>query len=362
MRGSIGPTLLVLVLFTLGRPARANDTAFGGSATRPYPVRSSEVEMVSEKVELKLIGLDRWEVRCHFVFRNATNKAVALRMGFPFPANEGEGDLSVPRGLKAPKVGRPVVWRFSATVRGKPAAARLRPLAQGQLKARFGVWAYIWQVRLRPRERLEVHNSFVLGVTATSMAFMTEVSYLLRSGGSWRGGRIGRSRITVRSDQPFLPCSKRALQAAWFGKSFDRSSMLAGFATPAQPPGFRVLGSGQRRRIVWDLRNFAPQKDLRVCIVPARIHTQWLDFQLDSNVDEFKLSAAQLRVLANYYFAKHGKIFKSADLRRFFGGKWWYRSDPAYSAKRLSEADWSKVKHVRAVLKQVRSRGHDRLD
>jgi hypothetical protein len=351
--------LAALVLLTLGRPALANDTAFGGSATRPYPIRSSQVEMVSEQVELKLIGLDRWEVRCHFVFHNATRKAVALRMGFPFPANEGEGDLSVPRGLRAPKVGRPVVWRFKATVRGQPAAARLRPLKQGPLKARFGSWAYIWKVRLKPGERVEVHNSFVLGVTQTSMAFMTEVSYLLRSGGSWRGGRIGRSRITVRSDQLFLPCSKQALRATWFGKTFDRSSMLTGIAAPAQPPGFRVLGKGSRRRITWDLRNFAPRKDLRACVVPARLHTQWLDYQLESNVDEFKLKPAQLRVLANFYFAKHGKVFKSADLRRFFGRMWWYRPDPAFSSRRLSESDWSKVKHARAVLKQVEARGRD---
>ena len=347
--------LLALLLCPGG--ALANDTAFGGHASRPYPITSEAVEMVREQVTLKLVGHDRWEVRCRFLFRNATDRPVALRMGFPFAGNRGEGDLAVPRGLKAPPEGRPLVWRFRATVRGKPVATKLRRLDDRRRSLGLD-WAHIWPVRLGPGQKVRVDNSYVLGVTQTSMAFLTEVSYLLRTGANWRGGRIGRSRLVVTADRPFLPCDGQAVRARMLGRTFQRGRVLAGFARPAEPAGFRIVRAGKRgpaRRIEWDLRSFAPTKDLRACLVPASLHVLWLDYQLDS-IDERKLDPAQLRLLINYHFAKHGKAFRSRDLRRYFGKRWWYRPDPRFTSARLSKGDWAKVKHLRAVLAQKKGR------
>jgi hypothetical protein len=206
-----------------------------------------------------------------------------------------------------------------------------------------------------------VENRYLLGVTETVGSFFTEVSYLLRTGARWRHGRIGHSRLVVTADRPFLPCTKAALKAEFLGQNFDRSDLLEGVDLPARPPGFEVIYDQQRgraggaTRIEWSLRDFSPTQDLSACIVPAAMHVDWLEVEL-GQLDLARLDTAQLRLLLNFHFAKHGKTFRSKDLQRFFGARWWYRPDPRSAKSRLSEHDWAAVKQLRARLQQLRQK------
>lgn len=55
-------------------------------------------------------------------------------------------------------------------------------------------------------------------------------------------------------------------------------------------------------------------------------------------------SKAELRVMRNEIFARHGRIFQSADLNAFFSAKPWYKQDPNYADSMLSEVDKQNVK------------------
>lgn len=340
--------LLALSMVSL---AHANDSAFGGSGAHPYPIELSEVEMVRERVELKLIGWDRWEVSCLFVFRNVKDEPVTVQMGFPFPEHEGDGDLAVPRGYKAPKAGRPIAYGFRAWVRDKPVNPRLKRVDANRKLGLDFEWAYLWPVKLKPAEQLEVRNTFVLGVSSTVMSWFTDVSYLLRSGKVWHGGRIGRAQLQVSADQPFRLCSKRGLATRFAGMSFSRASLIDGLgaAIRPQPGGMKVVREGKQTRLQWDLRRFKPEKDLQVCIVPASMHTEWLSYEL-SQADLNKLSAKQLRLVRNFYFARHGKRFKTPAIQRVFDGQWWYRPNPGFKRSMLDQSDWAGIKRVRGIL------------
>jgi YARHG domain len=79
--------------------------------------------------------------------------------------------------------------------------------------------------------------------------------------------------------------------------------------------------------------------------------------QSDQNVltpaDLALLSAAQLRLARNEIYARHGRVFASADLRAYFGRQPWYRPSPGAVAT-LSTVEQQNV----ALLQQAeQSRG-----
>ncbi len=54
-------------------------------------------------------------------------------------------------------------------------------------------------------------------------------------------------------------------------------------------------------------------------------------------------SQADLRVLRNEIFARHGRAFQSADLQAHFAATDWYEVDPDYSDDRLSDVERANV-------------------
>jgi hypothetical protein len=51
------------------------------------------------------------------------------------------------------------------------------------------------------------------------------------------------------------------------------------------------------------------------------------------------LSPAQLRLLRNAVYARHGRVFQAKDLQDFFTQESWYQPDPAYTDARLTPED-----------------------
>jgi hypothetical protein len=58
---------------------------------------------------------------------------------------------------------------------------------------------------------------------------------------------------------------------------------------------------------------------------------------------------AELRLLRNEVFARHGRTFSSSDLQRHFGRQPWYKPDPGYSDAALSKAERALVDRIEAV-------------
>jgi hypothetical protein len=60
---------------------------------------------------------------------------------------------------------------------------------------------------------------------------------------------------------------------------------------------------------------------------------------------------AELRLLRNEIFARHGRIFKTPDLREFFSKQSWYKPDPKYSEAALSKEERDLAQKLLALEK-----------
>lgn len=62
-----------------------------------------------------------------------------------------------------------------------------------------------------------------------------------------------------------------------------------------------------------------------------------------SAADLAGMDKAQLRLLRNAVYARHGRTFASADLQALFGGQIWYKPNPNYSDDLLTETDRANI-------------------
>ncbi|MBZ4418806.1 YARHG domain-containing protein [Myxococcus sp. RHSTA-1-4] len=61
------------------------------------------------------------------------------------------------------------------------------------------------------------------------------------------------------------------------------------------------------------------------------------------------LSPAQLRLLRNAVYARHGRVFQAKDLQDFFSREPWYQPDPAYTDARLTAEDQQHLTLIQAA-------------
>jgi hypothetical protein len=55
-------------------------------------------------------------------------------------------------------------------------------------------------------------------------------------------------------------------------------------------------------------------------------------------------SKAELRVMRNEVYARHGRVFQSPDLHDYFTRKPWYSQNPSYSDSLLSDVDKGNIR------------------
>lgn len=75
-----------------------------------------------------------------------------------------------------------------------------------------------------------------------------------------------------------------------------------------------------------------------------------LDSRL-SDADIEGLDKGQLRIMRNAVYARHGRLFQSADLQRLFERYGWYTPDPGYTDELLTETD---LYNIRLIQKYER--------
>lgn len=66
-----------------------------------------------------------------------------------------------------------------------------------------------------------------------------------------------------------------------------------------------------------------------------------------SSADLEKLSKAQLRLMRNAVYARHGRTFKSTDLQSLWECYAWYKKNPAYSDELLTDIDKYNIRLIK---------------
>ncbi len=347
----------------LGNEVSANDSTFGGAGVNLVPIQNDEIRMADELVILQQTYRG-WHVTVTFHFKNESANAQKVVIGFPFKGRSVTGDYD------------DVSWKqelaknFKSTVRGKELPSRKIEIRseKDQEAGKPGLLgkdssythAYVWDVEFAPNETVEIVNSYDTGAN-----YMPDGSqwaeYILKTGKNWKGNQIGRSQIEVRFIEDVVLCDEMTSAQKNNCKGIEYCPCtITDTATTIK--GYKIEGQGSNRKMVWDLPNFAPEKDLDVYYVPRYVFMGYQEIGAFSSCDgdgnKVTYSCEELRLLRNGYYAILGYPFKSADLKAHFGKKAWYKENPQFDAKKLpkTQQDWL-AEMVRPIAAAEKAQG-----
>ena len=107
---------------------------------------------------------------------------------------------------------------------------------------------------------------------------------------------------------------------------------------------------------VWESIERTPADGLIFADAPDFLPVPWPKFSMLgarlSAADLAGMDKAQLRLLRNAVYARHGRMFASADLQTLFGGQIWYRPNPDYSDDLLTETDKANIALIQEFEKK----------
>ncbi|MBK6849669.1 MAG: YARHG domain-containing protein [Proteobacteria bacterium] len=250
------------------------------------------------------LGSRHWNVSVEYIFKNTSEKVVKLTMGFPYQLVYTGGVLKDGTGAVAPYI---EAFQVSINQNSLPndqiTTVRFKELfgqrgintswKKGQWKttdedfARYE--AYTWKASFLPLETVRIAHTYkTRASTGIGRPFM--VDYILRTGGLWKGGRIGRAMIEVETGSAFRPCDKT-------------------------------------EHFLTAMRDFKPS-----FFGATELITQAQDAK-----SALPLQFGQLAELRNTAYAAHGKIFSLPNLDSFFRRQWWYRPNAKYTDALLTK-------------------------
>lgn len=210
----------------------ADDSQVGesGGAVQPLAGENHAIAMDKETVDIQVFLSDAargysYEVDCNFVFRNTSNRTVAVTMGFPESA--GIDDPSEPNPS-------PTHFQdFRTWVDGKPIPVKLIPSG----KDPFEFW-WVKKLTFAPKQTRHVRNHYSASMSGAVVSaeeahaptghVRASLSYRLDTGATWKG-KIGSATVRLVLDNPFVPHK-------------------------LSPPGYHAAGN----LITWRWKNFEP--------------------------------------------------------------------------------------------------------
>jgi hypothetical protein len=338
---------------------QANDSIVFDNGHNVYPIKTDKIRMVSEKITIVMdrtvlgVAAAQADVTCDFLFENTSNQEVIAEVGFPTI----EVGMYYSQDVS--------LYGFRSFVEGKEVPVNIKketlkdaePLTDdSDMPHRY--W-YTWKVKFPPKARLKIRNTYETQLSEDSVKGRW-FKYILVTGANWKG-KIDRSIIEV---------------------IYPDAEQLKNRVVNASPEGFTI----KENRIIWDLRNFTPAKDIFIGEV-------WVDFRssyrnvindyirvkkYDGNIREYAfddmkyqytptgensidyifgniytaevyskdVAKLKARVLRNEIYARHGRKFKSKDLQKIFGSTKWYKPNPKYSDDMLNDMEKKNVKLV----------------
>ncbi|GMV41573.1 MAG: hypothetical protein AMXMBFR64_32890 [Myxococcales bacterium] len=203
------PAALFAVALTTGllpTTSRANDSSYAGCAGAPatmagetcVPEKRDDVLLADEALrftETLVDGKSVWEVEARYTFRNR-GADVTLQVGFPIddPMTETPGAQAV-EGYAVTVDGAPATWRAFEPAKEGDDASRAQARAFGYDRV------HLTEVHFPGGgERTLTHT--YRARASNNNYWMAWHTYILKTGGHWKGGRIGHIVVTVTHARP----------------------------------------------------------------------------------------------------------------------------------------------------------------
>lgn len=340
--------LCAAAAFTLlWAPALANDGAFYGQGSTVFPVGDDAIALDTEVLRIEQGGpavgyyVDHWRVDVTYGFRNTTDKAVTVQMGFPewceaTPDNQESEtctgwtirDFVVEiDGAKGPEV---------TIKKAEPGKGPLADMHYGRV--------HTFPVTFAPGQTRTVHHTY-RHATSVTAPWCSELGYILETGALWKGS-IKSLDIEVITHAAFP--GDMGFGREWIDGADGRPKA----AVTARPDGGQVLK--------WALRDVEPKHDLAIVFCEPK--TMLARQEAASEVvgmdpaELRTLDAARLRVLRNTIYAAYGYTFESADLQAHFAKQPWYAPRADFDPKWLPASHVKRVALIKSLEKAAKKK------
>lgn len=308
--------------------AQGNDASFYGDGATVFALKETRVAMEREAITIRFDRqarrhTEQWVATCVFTFRNLTDEAIEVQMGFPDWMGAGDDG------------GEWAIRDFRVTVRGQPAQAVHKAVDEsagdmpGKVKLEYEA-AYTWKVRFAPGETVVVENTYRFGGFSSNGPFSAcvwnETPARLRQV-FWRKARTPRGGWDFEDG-----VCKVVSYIVTTGRTWARPIGVADIAIEL-PPGtwphaivpLPAAAQVERGWVRWHFENFSPTEELRVVLVRPmfREDDTWLPlFDTPAQARAWLRFAAQNRfgketveLVRKAYELRHGRIDASADAR-----------------------------------------------
>lgn len=328
---NFGKRLLILfpvMLFSLLlRDGSCDDSVVSGNGINVFPIKSTEIQLVSETINLRYDSkkaFSAWQVDVTLNFQNFGPDTI-VQIGFPFDQSilgENEEEVVPDPGFVTYVDGTkvPVVYK--------------QGIQNPDLKDLHYPHIFTSEIAFKSGEKKSIRHTYTVGGTVDSMGGM-EFRYILKTGALWKGviERVDVFLSTPTRDVKDLQCISPAPQ--------------------------KVERQGNDIRLSWTLQNLKPESD----IVFQTYHQNLLKLTPDQLFDEVMgknpsgypfTDPCMSEYLRNRVLASYGYPFTEPYEHALFYESGQFRENPQFSWNKVTE------KH-RLLLKYLNDNSKKRI-
>jgi YARHG domain len=337
--------LASLMIFSASAALADGVTISEVSGQTVIPVQENNIRMVNETVRAT-----SETVTATFTFENVTDIQVAIKMGFPFrkgddPMNPITFEFAYEKNIKF------IVKINKSDV---PVTKMAVDDAYRQKTGEKYDFMYTWRIAFQPKEKKVVECSYNVQ-WGNDRHLYGSFTYIAKTGALW----------------------KSTLDYADFFIEFDESTYgdfkSGDYAFKISPPGYKL----NRGVLEWHFKNWKPNVDFTVTydqisgdenLAMARKTAALFQSKKkydgdrrfytiediegpNAPLDEF-YGRFYVKALRNEIYARHGRIFKSENLRIVFENQKWYKPDPNFKESMLNEYEKANVNFILSYEKK----------
>ncbi len=298
---------VVCLILALSLAVLANDRSLSGVGGSLVATKGEHpgVQMVREKVSLEVYPRLIFAT-CDFVFKNQ-GPAAKVIMGFP---ESGSGDID-PHDFG----NKPGFFAFETWVDGEKVKAKREIVQLTKDQTYEAHW--VKEVSFQAGQERQVRVRYVAPI-GTIAGGEQEAKYVF-SGGNWRG-KVEQSKLEV-----FIHPT--------------------GFKLLETLPGLKSDG----QRLTWVQTDWEAEQAAEVVYTPARSGLFPESALREVTEPDLKgRGARELTLMRNEIFARYGRPFKDAALRKHFEAQSWYRPFEGYQDSMLSVMERENAERISA--------------
>jgi hypothetical protein len=311
-----------------------NDAVFSGDGVTVFPVKTADIQMVTDSVAIKRGGDLGWLVEVITTFKNYGPDTV-VQIGFPF-------NYATPETADTEFEGEfPIRPDFKAFVDDKPVPVTPK---RGALSEDTGLaydLVYLFNVNFRQGESKTIRQTYTVGGTQNSMGGNI-FNYILKTGSLWKDS-IENLSIALEIEKKDAP-----------------------YWQSVSPPEHKAEDRGGKLYLYWSYKNIKPNFDLTVEHLPIGLSNLTADELLkhpDLSVGEILeqvnsqgayLEPKWARYFRNLTYARYGYPFKSPFIRAQFYETGNLKENPLFEPSMIKPGDRKFIDY----LNDLEKKGH----